>query len=108
MEILAYFGAVALARTTKDQQSKTFMFLLALIEDTVRIPPSEFDAKELEAIQFQINKKYSNRVWLSNQLTDENINYCVGTRKHWIMYKAVRYCGCRRWHYYGRRRWKVR
>ena len=40
------------------------MFLLALIEDTVRIPPSEFDAKELEAIQFQINNKYSNRVSL--------------------------------------------
>jgi DNA-directed RNA polymerase III subunit RPC8 len=46
------------------------MFLLAVIEDTVRIPPSEFDAKELEAVKFQINNKYSNRVL-------ENVGLCI-------------------------------
>lgn len=39
------------------------MFILTTIEDTIRIPPEDFeeDKEELSA-KFQINKKYSNRV----------------------------------------------
>eukprot|EP01121_Diplochlamys_sp_Union-15-3_P022424 TRINITY_DN9543_c1_g1_i1.p1 TRINITY_DN9543_c1_g1~~TRINITY_DN9543_c1_g1_i1.p1 ORF type:complete len:206 (-),score=30.50 TRINITY_DN9543_c1_g1_i1:21-638(-) len=39
------------------------MFILALLEDSVRIPPERFN-KELHSISDEINKKYSNRVLL--------------------------------------------
>lgn len=38
------------------------MFVLVLLEDTVRIPPEDF-SKEAEAIHYQINQKFTNRVF---------------------------------------------
>lgn len=37
------------------------MFTLVLLEDTVRIPPEEFD-DEASAIHYHINEKYTNKV----------------------------------------------
>jgi DNA-directed RNA polymerase subunit E'/Rpb7 len=38
------------------------MFVIVVITDTLRIPPSDFDLPESEALKFQINKKFANKV----------------------------------------------
>jgi DNA-directed RNA polymerase subunit E'/Rpb7 len=38
------------------------MFVLVLISDILRIPPSDFDLQEVDALKFQINKKFANKV----------------------------------------------
>eukprot|EP01130_Rhizamoeba_saxonica_P017482 TRINITY_DN8486_c0_g1_i1.p1 TRINITY_DN8486_c0_g1~~TRINITY_DN8486_c0_g1_i1.p1 ORF type:complete len:243 (-),score=74.19 TRINITY_DN8486_c0_g1_i1:87-815(-) len=37
------------------------MFILVELEDTIRIPPNDFD-NELEALKFKIGEKYANRI----------------------------------------------
>jgi DNA-directed RNA polymerase subunit E'/Rpb7 len=38
------------------------MFVIVVMSDTLRIPPSDFDLPESEVLKFQINKKFANKV----------------------------------------------
>ncbi|KAJ2046423.1 DNA-directed RNA polymerase III complex subunit Rpc25, partial [Coemansia sp. S155-1] len=38
------------------------MFVLAVLRDTLKIVPSEFTKSREEALKYEINRKYANRV----------------------------------------------
>jgi DNA-directed RNA polymerase III subunit RPC8 len=38
------------------------MFVLVHMADTFRIPPCDFDLEEIDALKFQINKKFANKI----------------------------------------------
>lgn len=78
------------------------MFILVLLEDIVRIPPEEFSS-EADAIHFQVNQKYANKVRLGAQgkaflisVTNPRLflaSYipCLNTghRECWSMYRGL-------------------